>query len=171
MFVIFLIFVEIIKAMSDSIHNSAIIKNFTAFLEKGSYRKTPERFAVLNAALAFSSPFTADELCQTLQNNTFRVSKSSVYSNLELLIKAGVFCRYFNEGLNQLQYTRKSDVKFIHLVCLHCGKVKMAKDIALAEELHAKRYTAFSEQYRILCVNGVCNSCARNMKKKIKKTK
>ena len=68
-------------------------------------------------------------------------------------------------------YTRKSDVRFIHLVCLHCGKVKLAKDIALAEELHAKRYTAFSEQYRILCVNGVCNSCARNMKKKTKKIK
>lgn len=154
--------------MSESLHNSAIIKNFTAFLEKGNYRRTPERFAVLNAALTFSAPFTADDLYQSTLVGGFRVSKSSVYSHLELFIKAGVMCRFFNEGLNQLQYTRKSDVKFIHLVCLHCGKVKTVKDMELAEELHAKRYTAFTEQYRLLCVNGVCNSCARNLKKKIK---
>ena len=54
MFVIFLIFVEIFLAMSDVLNNSAIVKNFSNFLEKGNYRKTPERFAVLSKALAFN---------------------------------------------------------------------------------------------------------------------
>ena len=100
-----------------------------------------------------------------------KVSQSTVYSNLELLTKAGILCRFFNEGLQKLQFTRISEVKFIHLVCLDCGKVKTVKDLALAEELHAKRYAAFSEQYRIMCVNGLCNTCARNKKKQNIKTK
>ena len=49
--------------------------------------------------------------------------------------------------------------------------MKTVKDLALAEELHAKRYAAFSEQYRIMCVNGLCNTCARNKKKQNIKTK
>lgn len=171
MFVIFLIFVEIFLAMSDVLNNSAIVKNFSNFLEKGNYRKTPERFAVLSKALAFNKPFTAEQLCQQLQSDTFKVSQSTVYSNLELLSKAGILCRFFNEGLQKLQFTRISEVKFIHLVCLDCGKVKTVKDQALAEELHAKRYAAFSEQYRIMCVNGLCNTCARNKKKQNIKTK
>lgn len=171
MFVIFLIFVEIFLAMSDVLNNSAIVKNFSNFLEKGNYRKTPERFAVLSKALAFNKPFTAEQLCQQLQSDAFKVSQSTVYSNLELLTKAGILCRFFNEGLQKLQFTHISEVKFIHLVCLDCGKVKTVKDLALAEELHAKRYAAFSEQYRIMCVNGLCNTCARNKKKQNIKTK
>lgn len=99
MFVIFLIFVEIFLAMSDVLNNSAIVKNFSNFLEKGNYRKTPERFAVLSKALAFNKPFTAEQLCQQLQSDAFKVSQSTVYSNLELLTKAGILCRFFNEGL------------------------------------------------------------------------
>jgi len=81
MFVIFLIFVEIFLAMSDVLNNSAIVKNFSNFLEKGNYRKTPERFAVLSKALAFNKPFTAEQLCQQLQSDAFKVSQSTVYSN------------------------------------------------------------------------------------------
>lgn len=151
--------------MSDALNNSAIVKNFISFLEKGNYRKTPERFAVLNKVLLFSKPFTAEQLCDLLRVDAFKVSQSSVYSHLELFVKAGILCKYFNEGLQRIQYTRISHVKFIHLVCLECGKVKTVKDLALAEELHAKRYAAFTERYRIICVNGVCNTCARNKKK------
>ncbi|MDO4510520.1 MAG: transcriptional repressor [Bacteroidales bacterium] len=151
--------------MSEVLNNSAIIKNFNDFLEQGNYRKTPERAAVLNEALAFAKPFTADQLLEALQSTTFRVSQSAVYANLELMVAAGIFSRFFNEGLRKLQFTRVSDEKFVHLVCLRCGKVKIVKDQALAQELHAKRYAAFTEHYRIMCVNGVCNSCARSEKK------
>ena len=108
MFVIFLIFVEIFLAMSDVLNNSAIVKNFSNFLEKGNYRKTPERFAVLSKALAFNKPFTAEQLCQQLQSDAFKVSQSTVYSNLVLLTKAGILCRFFNDGLQKLQFTRIS---------------------------------------------------------------
>lgn len=155
--------------MSEALNNSVIVKNFCGFLKKGNYRKTPERFAILDKALSFSKPFTADQLMAQLKGGAFKVSQSSVYSNLELFVKAGIFCRFFNEGIQKLQFTRVSHVRFIHLVCLNCGKVKVGKDLALAEELHAKRYAAFSEQYRVLCVNGLCSTCSR--KKKQQNTK
>lgn len=168
MYAIFVIFVEIFFAMSETLNTSVVIKEFTDFLERGNYRKTPERFAILEKALSFNKPFVAEQLLQALLDDAFRVSQSTVYSNLDLFVNAGILCRFFNEGLQKLQFTRKSHVKFIHLVCLNCGKVKTVKDLALAEELHAKRYAAFSEQYRVLCVNGMCNTCARNQKKRNK---
>ncbi len=157
--------------MSDSLNNSVIVKNFCDYLESGGYRRTPERFAILDKALSFSKPFAADQLLAQLKSDAFNVSQSAVYSNLELFVKAGIFCRFFNEGVQKLQFTRVSHVRFVHLVCLNCGKVKMVKDLSLAEELHAKRYAAFSEQYRVLCVNGLCSTCSRKKKKLNTKTK
>lgn len=70
--------------MSEALTNSAVVKNFTKFLEEGHYRKTPERFAILNKVLAFTKPFTIDQLESELEQEAFHVSRATLY-NLSLI--------------------------------------------------------------------------------------
>ena len=50
------------SAMGEMLNNSAIIKKFNDFLEAGHFRKTPERFAILDRVLTFPRAFTIDDL-------------------------------------------------------------------------------------------------------------
>ena len=76
--------------MNGALSNSAIIKKFTQFLETGRYRKTPERFAILNKILSFNSVFSIEKLCFELENESYHVSKATVYNNFDLLVEAGI---------------------------------------------------------------------------------
>ena len=159
------------EKMSELLSNNAIVKKFTAFLESGNHRKTPERFAILNQALLIARPFTAEHLCDVLKMEDIRVSRSTVYNNIDLFCQAGIFRRFYNEGIQEMQYLRVGNTNYVHLVCLACGKVKEVKDSLLAAELNAKKYAAFNDSYYTLCVYGTCSTCARKAKKnqKIKK--
>ena len=57
--------------MGEMLNNSAIIKKFNDFLEAGHYRKTPERFAILDRVLTFPRAFTIDDLALKLDSILF----------------------------------------------------------------------------------------------------
>ena len=150
--------------MSEALTNSAIVKNFTEFLEAGHYRKTPERFAILNKVLSFAKSFTIDQLENELEQESFHVSRATLYNNVELFIEAGILRKLYIDGL-QVQYERWSSSCHAHLICTVCGKVKDVKDNNLAAYMNAKKYTAFNNAYYCLCVYGMCSTCARKLKK------
>ncbi len=150
--------------MSEELNNSAIIKKFTDFLEDGHYRKTPERFAILDKVLTFSRAFTIDDLACKLEAETYHVSRATIYNSVELLLKAGILRRFHLDGMS-MQYVRVNATHCTHLICTVCGKVKNVKDPNLAAYMNARKYNAFTSSHYSLCVYGLCNACARKLKK------
>ena len=151
--------------MNGALSNSAIIKKFTQVLETGRYRKTPERFAILNKILSFNSVFSIEKLCFELENESYHVSKATVYNNVDLLVEAGILRKLFIDGFHSAQYEKISAVQHTLLVCTQCSKIKSVKDEPLLGYMNAKKYNAFQTSYYSMCVYGVCNACARKLKK------
>ena len=150
--------------MNDALNNSAIKKKFTEFLETGNYRKTPERFAILKKTLSFSNTFTIEQLNAQLEDEAYHVSRATVYNTVELLTKAGILHKLCIEGL-PTQYEKVTSVNYTHLICKKCGKIKNVKDSNLERYMNAIKFNAFQSSFYVMCVYGVCNACARKIKK------
>lgn len=150
--------------MSESAANGAAVKKFTDFLEQGHYRKTPERFAILEKVLSLTQPFTIEFLNQELDKAAYHVSRATLYNNVELLYKAGLVRKFHTLGA-QMQYQKSSARSYPHLICTLCGKVKDVRDNGFVAMMRAKKFTAFTMTHYSMCVYGICNACARKLKR------
>lgn len=143
--------------MNDSVKE--VVKDiFTKYLEETNQRKTPERYAILDAVYTFSKPFTIDELIVSLKKRNFPISRATIYNSIKILKELILIVRLHTSG--EVRYEACYGHKTVcRQVCVVCGKTTEIK-LPLIEELignmHFKRFhqDAFS-----LYVYGTCSSC------------
>ncbi len=96
---------------------------FSNHLEQQSFRKTPERFAILEEIYRRSDHFDAEALYIHMKNQNYRVSRATVYNTLELLVHCDLVKKH-QFGKNLAQYEKSHGYKqHDHLICLDCGEV------------------------------------------------
>ncbi len=155
----------------DSVKDS-VRQILTNYLEMSSHRKTPERFAILDAVYSINGHFTLDELSERLAGEChFPVSRATLYNTLNLFIELGLVIRHRFQGGTKYEACYDNN-SHSHQVCTVCGRVTEIRlpgvDAAMAN-LHLKR---FRKGGYALYIYGVCSICqARLKRKKAQETK
>ncbi len=100
-----------------------VVSIFSAYLEKNSFRKTPERFAILEEIYKRNDHFDAEALYIHMKTQNYRVSRATVYNTLDLLVNCDLVKKH-QFGKNLAQYEKSYGYKqHDHLICEDCGKV------------------------------------------------
>ena len=150
-----------IEDFADS--DNPVVRKFSEYLDAHGMRKTTERYAILQRIMDINGHFTIEELQQMIDSEGFRVSRSTVYNTVELLIDAKMLRRHVFEGM-QAQYEHIT-LPHTHLICTTCGKVKEVRDPHFAAFMNARRFNAFNADHYSLYVYGTCSTCARKRRR------
>ncbi|MGI6219403.1 MAG: Fur family transcriptional regulator [Bacteroidaceae bacterium] len=143
------------------------------FLRQKGLRKTPERLALCEAALATDGHFTAEDLYEFLQGEArFRVSRATVYSNLQLLVEAGLLVRHQFSSSSSAVYERMDRAcGHFHQICTGCGTVTERDDSRLRNQIREMHLARFHISSYSLYIYGMCSRCKRQMMQKNKTSK
>ncbi len=134
---------------------------FTQYLQTRGLRKTPERFAVLDAVLTMKGHFDADQLYLHMREEGSRVSRATVYSTIDRLTDSGLLARYRFRGKQARYEMMLGTDQHHHLICEVCGSISEFIDKRvdrLARD--AARTMEFSMHDAALHIIGLCPACA-----------
>ncbi len=128
------------------------------YLESNQHRKTPERYAILDAVYSMRGHFTLEELDDLLAKKNFRVSKSTLYNTMHLFIELRLVVRHgLADGTKyEACYCNGNHV---HLVCTLCGKVKETRSPVITQVIDNADWAQFTQDAFALYVYGVCDEC------------
>jgi len=101
----------------------AVSKILAEYLKANNHRKTSERFAILNEIYSHDGHFDIEKLYLMIKNKKYRVSRATLYNNIEILILAGLVIKH-QFGKNMAQFEKAYKYRqHDHLICTDCERV------------------------------------------------
>ena len=137
----------------------------TEYLTLRKHRKTTERYAILDHIYSIDGHFNMDSLYKSMLESSFRVSRSTLYNTIELLLDCGLVVKH-QFGANAAQYERAyGNENHDHIICVDCGEVRETRN-NLITEAQLKKIRRFKVSYYSMYIYGICSKCshARRMK-------
>lgn len=142
-------------------------ERFTEYLEAHGQRKTPERYAILDAVYSSKGHFDIEGLHRTMVDDSrFHVSRATLYNTIDLLVDARLVVKH-QFGDHTAHYERAlQTTPHHHLVCTRCGKVTELVSPALEKSLAKIATPGFKSEGYALYIYGTCADCSAAEKKK-----
>jgi len=139
-----------------------VMNIFSNHLEKNSFRKTPERFAILEEIYKRTDHFDAEALYIHMKTRNYRVSRATVYNTLELLVNCDLVKKH-QFGKNLAQYEKSYGYKqHDHVICAHCSKVVEFCDPRIQQiKTMVGDLLNFEITHHALNLYGICGSCKK----------
>lgn len=143
--------------MEDNILQKAR-QTLTSYLEENKRRKTPERYAILDAIYHINGHFTLEELGAKMEADNFRVSKATLYNAINLFMQIRLVVRHTFQQGTHYEACFHSDYH-CHQICTMCGKVQEVGGAALSALIGNVKLKRFHPMGCSLDIYGVCSSC------------
>jgi Fur family ferric uptake transcriptional regulator len=123
-------------------------------------RVTPERMALLDEVYRQHGHIDAEEILDGLRASGAKVSRATVYRNLDLLVECGLVQRQ-RLGRNRFLYEHvHAGQQHDHLACRRCGRVVEFVSPSIQAMLNEIcRAHGFSREDRQLQIFGLCEGC------------
>jgi Fur family ferric uptake transcriptional regulator len=134
---------------------------FIDFIRSRGMRVTPERMALLEEIYRQHGHIDAEQILDGLRAAGEKVSRATVYRNLDLLVEAGLVQRQ-RLGRNRFLYEHvHTGQSHDHLGCRECGRVIEFVSPSIQAMLNEIcRAHGFSNEARQIQVLGLCRACA-----------
>jgi Fur family ferric uptake transcriptional regulator len=136
-------------------------ERFLGFLRERGQRVTAERLALLDEVFRQHGHIDAEQLLAAARERGLKISRATVYRNLDLLVASGL-ARKQRLGRRRFLYEHvHGGQRHDHLVCTRCGRVVefMSPGIA-ALQAEICRAHGFVPSVYSLQINGLCQACA-----------
>jgi Fur family ferric uptake transcriptional regulator len=136
-------------------------KKFLSFLRSRGLRVTSERLALFEEIFSQHGHIDAEQLLRVMKTKGHKISRATVYRNLELLVEGGLVRKSRLGHSRHLYEHVHGGQRHDHLVCRDCGRVvefvspgieAMQREICRAHGFDADQHT--------LQILGQCESCA-----------
>ena len=139
-----------------------VMNIFSNHLEMNSFRKTPERFAILEEIYKRTDHFDAEALYIHMKTRNYRVSRATVYNTLELLVNCDLVKKH-QFGKNLAQYEKSYGYKqHDHVICAHCSKVVEFCDPRIQQiKTMVGDLLNFEITHHALNLYGICGTCKK----------
>lgn len=144
--------------MKESVRTTVrqILNNY---LQLNNRRKTPERYAILDAVYDINGHFTLEELSEKLtEENKFPVSRATLYNTLKLFMELRLVIRHRFQGQTKYEACYDNN-SHSHQICTVCGKVTEIKSPQISETISNMRLKRFRKDGYSLYIYGICSVC------------
>lgn len=122
-------------------------------------RNTKQRMLVLEAVRARHDHPSADEIYFDVRAKDARISRATVYRNLNVLAQSGEIAHVRVPAADRYDFRRD---KHYHMFCVRCGRVSDAP-VVYREELDGgvEEATGFKVERHRMIFEGVCPECLK----------
>ncbi len=136
-------------------------ERFLHFLRGQGLRVTQERLVLFDEIFAQHKHIDAEELLASMKERGLKISRATVYRNLDLLVECGMV-RKQRLGRNRFLYEHvHGGQHHDHLVCMGCGRVvEFVSPGIAALQSEICRAHGFVPSRHTLQISGLCNECA-----------
>lgn len=134
-----------------------------SYLEQNNRRKTPERYAILEAIYDIDGSFTIDELSRKMaDSHLIQTSRATLYNTINLLLTLRLVAahRIMQQTRYEACYSNEGQCR---QVCTMCGKEVEVQTAALGKAVKAVRCRRFKKEAFSLYIYGICSSCQAKM--------
>lgn len=136
-------------------------ERFLEFLKERGHRVTPERLTLFDEIFNQHGHIDAEQLLASLQERQMKISRATVYRNLDLLVECGLVRRQRLGHRRYLYEHVHPGQSHDHLVCSECGRVvEFVSPGISALQAEICRAHGFVPSRHSLQIMGLCNRCA-----------